>query len=431
MLRARDRRRPLRMQDRPGTSGVDADGRPMSRKRFLIFDAYYGTTGDNLRYIRTLFRTARADGWQPMLVCPGEGALTEAIRAAGGDVTIGPQQPDLDRYGGSVLSAGLGGRLKVLWALIAYNLKLLDMLRTARPDVVQCHNVRSLLMIGVAARLLRIPAVLYVKVELSNPLLDRIAFLLARRVLFAAAALMPRRRPASYRVLPIGVDLAHVDRVLAARPEGVEPEDTREHLTFAYAGWLLPVNGVHVLIDAFERTTHHVSDVRLEIVGDSDDADYKQELHNLVAWQNLESRVAFHGWRDDLLDVLDRADVYVEPSFAGGVPRSLVEAMALGKPVIATTVGGMPETVEEGELGLLVGPNDSTVLAEAMYRMAADRKLRGAFGAKAAEAARAKFAIGVHLRALEACLDEVAGSKRPNGDAPQLGGAACREDPAG
>ena len=154
----------------------------------------------------------------------------------------------------------------------------------------------------------------------------RIAFALAARVFFISDALMPRKHRAKFRRLPIGIDFAPVDSVLARRENEGNPEDHKEHLTYAFAGWLVPAKGVHVLIDAFERITHQVSDVRLDIIGEGDDEEYKRELRNVVAWQSIGDRVTFHGWREDVLDALDAADVYVLPSFTEGVPRSIVEA---------------------------------------------------------------------------------------------------------
>lgn len=381
----------------------------MTQKRFLIFDAYYGTAGGNQRYIRMLFQHARRDGWQPTLLCPGDGRLSESVREAGGDVTVVPQSGRLDRYGGSVLQAGLFSRFASLMALLLYNFRVLSTLREIRPQVVQCHNSRSLLMIVLAAKIARIPTVLFIKSELSNPFIDRVAMKLATRVLFIAEVLIPKKRKAKYRTLSIGIDFADVDATIARREIDGDPEDHKEHLTYAFAGWLVPAKGVHILLDAFERTTHQVSDIRLAIIGDSDDEEYKAELNNVVAWQKLGNRVTFHGWREDVLDVLDTADIYVLPSFTEGIPRSIVEAMALGKPVISTTVGGVPELLEGGDLGMIVAPNDSTVLAHAMYEMAADKSRRDEFSRRGIAHARDRYSFQTHHQALEKLLDELAG----------------------
>lgn len=385
----------------------------MTANRFLIFDAYYGTAGGNQRYIRMLFQHARADGWRPTLLCPGDGRLTNSVREAGGDVTVVPQSARLNRYGGSVPRSGLFNRFASLLALVLYNFQVLPSLREVRPQVIQCHNTRSLLMIVLAAKIARIPTVLFIKSEIANPVLDRIAMKLATRVLFIADVLMPSRRKAKYRTLPIGIDFADVDATIARRTFEGDPEDHKEHLAFAFAGWLVPAKGVHVLIDAFERATHQVSDIRLEIIGESDDEEYKAELKNVVAWQKLESRVTFHGWRDDVLDMLDTADIYVLPSFTEGTPRSIVEAMALGKPVISTAVGGIPELLEGGELGMVVPPNDSTTLANAMYDMAADKARRKEFSRRGIAHARDNYTFQQHHEALERMLDEISGEPAP------------------
>lgn len=385
----------------------------MTQKRFLIFDAYYGTAGGNQRYIRMLFQHARSDGWQPTLVCPGEGRLPDTVREAGGDVTVVSQSERLNRYGGSVLKSGLFSRLASLMALLVYNFRVLPTLREIRPQVIQCHNTRSLLMVVLAAKIARIPTVLFIKSEISNPFLDRIGMKLATRVLFIADVLMPKKKKSKYRKLSIGIDFSDVDAAVARRQIDGDPEDHKEHLTFAFAGWLVPAKGVHILLDAFERTTHHVSDIRLEIIGDSDDSEYKAELNNVVAWQKLEDRVTFHGWREDVLDALDTADIYVLPSFTEGIPRSIVEAMALGKPVIATAVGGVPELLENGELGMIAPPDDSTALATAMYAMAADKSRRSAFSQRGIVHAREKYPFENHHAALESLLDEVSGHTAP------------------
>lgn len=381
----------------------------MTQKRFLIFDAYYGTAGGNQRYIRMLFQHARVDGWQPTLLCPGEGRLPDSVREVGGDVSVVRQSERLNRYGGAVLKSGLFSRVAALMALLIYNFRVLPILRKIRPQVIQCHNTRSLLMVVLAAKIAGIPTVLFIKSEISNPVLDRIGMKLATRVLFIADALMPRKSKPKYKKLPIGIDFADIDKTVARRQTDGDPEDHKEHLTFAFAGWLVPAKGVHILLDAFERATHQVSDIRLEIIGDSDELEYKAELNNVVTWQKLEKRVTFHGWREDVLDALDTADIYVLPSFTEGVPRSIVEAMALGKPIIATSVGGVPELLENGELGMIVSPDDSTALANAMYEMAADKGLRTEFSQRGIVHAREQYTFENHHAALESLLDETSG----------------------
>lgn len=386
----------------------------MTQNRYLIFDAYYGAPGETLGYIRNLVKHANRGNWHPVLVCPGDGLLPSAILEAGGDVTIVPQPTRLDGYDGTVLSPSLIGKLTVLIALVLYNFRLLPTLRELRPAIIQCHNVRSLLMIGLAARLLKIPTVLNIKFMPGRRFLDRVALRLARHILVPTPSLIPAKRQHKYRALPPGADFETVNRILADRPTGEDPEDNKEHLTFAFAGDLIPVNGAHVLIDAFERTTHHISDIRLALIGDSDDESYKQELHNVIGWQRIDHRVSFQVATDepatDIAALLDDADVFVEPALAGGISSAFLKAMALGKPIISTTEGGAAELLDDdtlGPLGVLVAGDDSASLAEAMFQIAADKVLRKTYGNNASEVARTQYDLDTHLDCLETIFGEI------------------------
>ena len=81
---------------------------------------------------------------------------------------------------------------------------------------------------------------------------------------------------------------------------------------------------------------------------------------------------------------MESLDVFVMPSFTEGTPNSIVEAMACGKPIIASDVGGIPDMIGD-ESGILVPPGDTSALAEAMLRLAKDKDLRRTMGAAAKE----------------------------------------------
>jgi glycosyltransferase involved in cell wall biosynthesis len=96
-------------------------------------------------------------------------------------------------------------------------------------------------------------------------------------------------------------------------------------------------------------------------------------------------------------------DVFVLPSRWEGLSLALVEAMGAARPVVATSVGGNPEVVTDGETGLLVPPEDPTILTDALERLLGDADRRRALGVRAADEARRRFAIEEHVRQL-ACL---------------------------
>ena len=84
-------------------------------------------------------------------------------------------------------------------------------------------------------------------------------------------------------------------------------------------------------------------------------------------------RFRFLGFRSDVSDILQELDVFVLASTSEGMPLSILEAMASGRPIVTTQCGGIPEVVDHGHTGLLVPPSDYGALAEAVGRLLADR----------------------------------------------------------
>jgi glycosyltransferase involved in cell wall biosynthesis len=116
-------------------------------------------------------------------------------------------------------------------------------------------------------------------------------------------------------------------------------------------------------------------DFELTIVGDGSD---RQALEQLAQRLGIGPRLVFTGYlsQQDMQRHLQESDVFILPSFAEGVPVSLMEAMACGVPVLATHVGGVVELVEPGRTGLLVPPADSAALRDAIARYLDDFELR-------------------------------------------------------
>ena len=116
----------------------------------------------------------------------------------------------------------------------------------------------------------------------------------------------------------------------------------------------------------------------------------------------------FLGVRDDVPALITRADVFVFPSLWEGQGNALLEAMAVGAPIVATDIPSTRETLTDGVDALLVPPADPPALAAAMARLLGDRELAGRLGAAAAERADA-FDIERTTRDLEAVYDRVLG----------------------
>lgn len=139
-------------------------------------------------------------------------------------------------------------------------------------------------------------------------------------------------------------------------------------------GRLAPVKGQGVLIEAVALLAQRGVDAHATIVGPGTEED---ALRVLAREAGVEDRIELTGpvGQDDIQALYERADVFCSPSFAEGLPLVLIEAMAKGVPVIATTIMGIPELVEHERTGLLLAPGRPDLLADAVERLVAEPEL--------------------------------------------------------
>lgn len=129
------------------------------------------------------------------------------------------------------------------------------------------------------------------------------------------------------------------------------------------------------------------------------------QLHEALARQaetlGIGRNVRFLGYRDDVAAVLAGLDIFALPSLSEGLPLSLLEAMAAGKPVIASNVGGIPEVIRDGDSGLLARPAAPTELADGILTLLADRLRARAMAENARAIVSARFGMGAMVNAYE------------------------------
>lgn len=142
-----------------------------------------------------------------------------------------------------------------------------------------------------------------------------------------------------------------------------------------YTGRLAAEKGLPVLFESLRLLDQQGYDYQLTLVGDGD---ARASLEELAQRMGIAGRLVFAGFasQSGVRDYLLQSDVFILPSFAEGVPVSLMEAMACGIPVIATHVGGIAELIDSGETGLLVPPSDSVTLRDAVASYLDDYDLR-------------------------------------------------------
>lgn len=158
--------------------------------------------------------------------------------------------------------------------------------------------------------------------------------------------------------------------------------------------------GHEVGIRAIARFIQEGGKAELLLCGDvpaGGSPDFLQRMRLLVRELGIESHVHFLGWRNDVIAIMSRSDIVLLPSFAEGLPCSLIEAMAVAKPVIATRVDGIPELVRDGIDGILIDAGDVEALVRALHALS-DPDLRRAMGLAGQERIQNDFTLRKHAQ---------------------------------
>lgn len=167
-------------------------------------------------------------------------------------------------------------------------------------------------------------------------------------------------------------------------------------------GQMLPYKGHHTLIGAATRLRRTYPTLKCFFVGALENPRYQMELQARIDREGLADHFAFTGWRHDVPHVIRAMDVVV---VATTTPEpaalALLEAMAMGRPVVATRTGGTPELVPEGQAGLLYPAADETALAHCLERLLRDDRTRLQMGAAGRSWVEQRFSLERHLSDIE------------------------------
>jgi glycosyltransferase involved in cell wall biosynthesis len=169
---------------------------------------------------------------------------------------------------------------------------------------------------------------------------------------------------------------------------------------------LFPRKGYEVMLRALPVIVRAVPTAHYMIVG-SDDQGYADRLKRLAQELKIADRVHIVGFQDPVQPFLAALDLYVHPALMEGFGIAVVEAMAMGKAVVATTTGGLPEVVAHGETGLLVPPGDAELLAATVVTLLEDRDRREQMGCNGKARAQERFSLGASVASMEELYGEI------------------------
>jgi glycosyltransferase involved in cell wall biosynthesis len=288
--------------------------------------------------------------------------------------------------------------------------------RRHRAALIHANELPTFQPAGYAARLLRIPAITHVRFPngaagyqwLSRPGFS-LALFVSAYLLKAATDEAPSLFTGRSDVLHDGVEPQPVwsdeQRVCCRRELGLPDRTT----IVAITGQIAEVKGIWDLVEAARILAPRSPDPLFVVVGDDlkEQGRVRHKMEERVAALGLQDRFRFLGFRRDVPRIVQAFDIIAVPSHVEPLGNATLEAMAAGRPVVGSNVGGIPEMVDAGNTGLLVPPSDPETLARALESLVHQPERRDAMAAAARRRARDVFSIEAHGRRLQAQYDRV------------------------
>ena len=307
----------------------------------------------------------------------------------------GPLHADMEARGVRTFSLECKGRSDYPRALFS----LVRWIRRERIDIVQVHLFDSCVVGLIAARLARVRLTIFTAHHTNDlllhydlrgaaksfwldTLLDR---WLGDRVIapsgFTRNALVSRQGIPVDRVavVPYGIELGRLQPSAVARERVRGELGLGTSVVFGAVGRLHWIKDYPTMIQAFARLAREREDVTLLIVGDGPE---RANVEAVIDAEGMVGRVLLAGYRTDVPDILGAIDVFVHASLTESFNQALIEAYAMGKPGITTSVGVAWDFLEEGLEGAFIAPGDAGAMYDAMQQMLARREQWGEIGAR-------------------------------------------------
>ena len=275
-------------------------------------------------------------------------------------------------------------------------------MRSARVDVLHTYLFGFHLFAGLPARLLRVPVIFSSRREIPtwkkrrHRLTENLGNLLVDRVICCSTAVgewvlqTEKIRPKKLLTIYNGVDVARWkaggEKSALRSSLGIPPNA----LVIGAVANFSAAKGYPVLLETAQILLKQCPLAYFLFVGAGP---LLEEMREKAGWLDGHDHFVFTGARSDIPDLVAAMDVFVSASVMEGFPNALLEAMAMGKTVVATRVGGIPEMVESGQDGILVPPEDAPALAGAVLALLRDPQTASRLGARAAEKIRRDFTV--------------------------------------
>ncbi|WP_066259023.1 glycosyltransferase [Neobacillus drentensis] len=343
---------------------------------------------------------------ETFFVTSTDGPLNSRIKAEGKTVTVIPIHQTVNKVRKGQVNTGVLFLFFQLLHMLPHLCHVMSYIIRNRIDIVYTSQFRSQLIIGWLAKLLGRKVIWHIHGEEQlNNLLGKIAIGAADKIIVVSHALLntysalyPNQK-SKFIAIHNGVELAAMERRKA-----------KPIFTISMVGTLIEGKRQDLAISACAELLKQGLNVQLNIIGESppwhNDA-YKISLHELVHHHQISHAVFFLGWLENPWESLLASNVLILPSDTEGMPLSIIEAMALGLPTIATNVGGVPELIEDGQTGFIINKGSSPELAAKLKVLHNDPALCEFLGQHARKRYEAHFTKDAFIKGVAGVIHTV------------------------
>jgi len=285
-------------------------------------------------------------------------------------------------------------------------------LRKNKIDILHSHRYKENIIGSIAAKLSGIPVILRTvhglnehfaglkrsKMVFYESLEYVISLFLVDRLIAVSldiGRLLTRRyNSRKIEVIHNSIDLSRIKALKNPTVTRQELSIKEDAIVIGSAGRLVKVKGLDLLLQASALIKKSIPNLKVLIAGEGPE---KQSLQSLAGSIGLDNDIIFAGHRDDVYDLIQAMNVFVLPSYSEGIPLAMLEAMALGIPVVATEVGGIPEVITDGINGYLIRSRKPELVAAKCLLLLNNIDLRNRLTHNAKEKIKNAFSVDVQV----------------------------------
>jgi len=372
----------------------------MAVKSRILYIEHKADIGGGQVSVLELLKRLDRNRFDPVVTCVSHGELYERVLELGVEVEL------LDIRG--VLKQNPLSTLRSVR-------RLSKLVRDGGIRLIHANSQKAVLYCGAAPGLYHIPLLWHCMVPSDfGRVFDLIASIRSNIIIANSRHVgrrfkwLPRAR-GRVRVIPDGIDAETFQ-------PGCDGEAVRSDLGIGHgdlvvgaAGRLVEEKGFEHFLRAAVLVASRVPEVKFIVAGEAPSGGfaYREKLERLAADVPAPSKVIFTGFRADVARVIAAMDIVVVPSLREGFGRVVGEAMAMGKPVICSEVGGIPELISSGVTGILVPPGHADAIASQVLDLATDPERASGLGEAARLRILTDFSIDRHVRLIENTYTEM------------------------